>query len=66
MDDVIQKVQRHEDLIKAHAVRKATFIRSMCNNAVNMVIENIIECLLMSSLPGKTLRTLVDIARLAE
>ena len=25
--DVIQKVQRHHDLIKAHAVRKTTFIR---------------------------------------
>ena len=25
--NVTQKVQRHDDLIKAHAVRKATFIR---------------------------------------
>ena len=29
-------VQRHDDLIKACAVRYATFIRSTCNNAVNM------------------------------
>ena len=29
-------------------------------------IENIGQCLLISSLPGKALRTLVDIARLAE
>ena len=26
MSDVIQKVQRHHDLINAHAVRKTTFI----------------------------------------
>ena len=32
--DVIQKVQRHDDLINAHAVRQATFIRTTCNNAV--------------------------------
>ena len=32
IDDVIQKVQRHHDLIKTHA----TFIKSTCNNAVNM------------------------------
>ena len=33
----------------------------------NMYIENTLgECLLISSLPGKALRTLVDIARLAE
>ena len=29
----IQKVQRHDDLIKAHAMRQATLIRSTCNNA---------------------------------
>ena len=29
-------MQRHDDLIKALAVRKATFIRSTCNNAVSM------------------------------
>ena len=33
---MIKKVQRHGDLIKAHAKRKTTFIRSRCNNAVNM------------------------------
>ena len=32
--DVIQKVQRHDDLIKTHAVRYATFIRSTCKNLV--------------------------------
>ena len=30
------KVQRHDDLIKTHAVREAIDIRSMCNNAVNV------------------------------
>ena len=34
--DVIQKVQRHHDLIKTHAVRKPMFIRSTCKNAVNI------------------------------
>ena len=34
--DVIQKVLRYHDLIKIHAVRWPTFIRSACNNAVNM------------------------------
>ena len=38
MDDVIIKKQRHDDLIKAHAVRymQALFIRSMYNNAINV------------------------------
>ena len=36
IDNVIQKVQNHDDLIKAHAMRWATFIRSMCNNAVSL------------------------------
>ena len=35
-DDVIQKVQRHDDLIKTHVVREAAFIRSMCYNAIKM------------------------------
>ena len=39
-------------------------------NALNSLAANILrilgECLLISSLPGKALRTLVDIARLAE
>ena len=34
-NNVIQKVQPYVDLIKVHAVRQATFIRSTCNNAVN-------------------------------
>ena len=33
---------------------------------INWLIENIGECLLISSLPGKASRMLVDIARLAE
>ena len=36
IDDVTQSVQHHEDVTKAHSVRQATFIRSTCNNAVNM------------------------------
>ena len=31
-----KKVQRHDDLIEAHALRQALFIRSTCNNAVHM------------------------------
>ena len=31
-----KKTQRHDDLIKAHAVIYATFIRATCNNAVSM------------------------------
>ena len=37
IDDVIQKVQRHVDLIKLHAV---TFIRSTCNNAVDTEVTD--------------------------
>ena len=33
---------------------------------LKLQIENTDECLLISSLPGKALRMLVDIARLAE
>ena len=36
IDDVIHKMQCHVYLIQIHAVRYATFIRSACNNAVNM------------------------------
>ena len=39
IDDVIQKVQRHDDLIKAHAERLATFIRSACNNVSSMRVD---------------------------
>ena len=34
--DVILNVHCHDDLIKTHAMRKATHIKSTCNNAVNM------------------------------
>ena len=44
--DVIQKVQRLHDLIKTHGVRQTTFIRSTCNNIVN------IKCILTSLHPN--------------
>ena len=31
-----QKVQCHDDLIKTHPMRWGMFIRSTCNNAINM------------------------------
>ena len=34
IDDVMQKVQRRDDLIKTHVAKYATFIKSACNNAV--------------------------------
>ena len=34
IDDVIQKMQCHVELIKIHAVKQMTFIRSTCYNAV--------------------------------
>ena len=34
--DVIQKTQRHDDLIKTHSMRQTSFIWSTCINAVNI------------------------------
>ena len=38
--DVIQKVQRRDNLIKAHIVRSTTFIRPTCNNAIKWVVTD--------------------------
>ena len=34
IDNVIQRVQRYHVMIIAHAMKKATFIRSTCNNTL--------------------------------
>ena len=43
IDNVIQKVQRYHVLIKAYAMKKATFIMSTCNDTLTSEVTDTVH-----------------------